>query len=651
MATVANLSVVLDLFNRPFVAGLNAARSALRAFNVELSTVFAHAGPFTFRMGPGAAGMGALVAGIAKLGIEAVKTAADFERMEAALTVMTGSAERAKELMNEMVQFAAATPFELKDVTTGTQRLIAYGFAADQAIPILSKLGDMAAAWPGGMEQGLERVIRAIGQMRSHGVVRAQELNQLAEAGVPAWEALAAQISKVSGETVTVARAMEMVEDRSVTARTGIMAIFHASERFAGTQERIMQTLPGLWSNFRDNVTMFMRALGDVITEGFGLKDATRSLTDFFGFLRSQMDNIRPAVLFIGQVFRTTFEVALAAARELVRTLSDLTRNIDASPERLADLRGKIIDLFESAALGARGFINEAKIAAGTVLEDFGAPLLRVLSHLVKGFEYVVVLIGKVGISVDTLLPGLALLRDFAGWLGDKFKGTKAPSDALAVAQGLADAADALAAQGKGLRATDPNAGLAGIRDFAAGVRAGITPLQAAQGLVAGLAVAMKDLGRATKEVSLPFTGFSKKIQDAIKDMKGPLHQHAQDWKAMNNEIADNTLAGFDLMARGHFAMLGAMAVARRAATIQMGRDFLELQKKFGPSAEGFQALEGRSREAGAAINKVLNRRANADQDPQAIMKAMLALQKQQNDNLLKIGEKVEAAGKNAGLW
>ena len=97
----------------------------------------------------------------------AIKTGMTYntqiETYEAAFTTMLGSAEKAADLMEQLKQKAAATPFELEDLTAATQLLMNYGLTADEAMDKMSMLGDIAQ----GNAEKMQRIATAYGQMSS----------------------------------------------------------------------------------------------------------------------------------------------------------------------------------------------------------------------------------------------------------------------------------------------------------------------------------------------------------------------------------------------------------------------------------------------------------------------------------------------------
>lgn len=189
-----------------------------------------------------------LVGATAAAGTFALRTASAAETTEISFTTMLGSAEAALDMMDELADFAAHTPFELSGLQTATRQLLAYGFTAEDVIPMLTAVGDATAALGTG-QQGIESVTRALGQMQTRGKVSAEEMLQLTEAGIPAWEYLARAIG------TDTAGAMEAVSDGAVSASEGIAALTKGMEQdFGGMMEEQSKTVAGLFSNLSDAI-------------------------------------------------------------------------------------------------------------------------------------------------------------------------------------------------------------------------------------------------------------------------------------------------------------------------------------------------------------------------------------------------------------
>ena len=217
-----------------------------------------------------------LTAGVAAASRWAAGVVGAAEQADIALSTMLGP-ERARAMLEELAEFARKTPFEMGGLTSATQKLLAYGFAAEDVIPLLTSVGDASAALGAGQE-GIDSITRAMGQMQAKGKVMSEEMLQLTEVGVPAWQYLA---DVVSGGDVPAA--MEMVTAGAVDADTAIAALRDGMEGdFGGMMAEQATTLQGVLSNLSDAVESQLRKLKD--TDGWAdMTEALSRLSDAAG--------------------------------------------------------------------------------------------------------------------------------------------------------------------------------------------------------------------------------------------------------------------------------------------------------------------------------------------------------------------------------
>lgn len=216
-----------------------------------------------------------IAAAAAALGIASVKMNADMEMTTRAFEVLTGSAEKAKEHIAQLESFAATTPFELPGLLDASKKLQAYGFQVDAVIPIMRTVGDAAMAVGLGQE-GIDRITLALGQMNAKGKVSAEEMRQLAETGLPAWEMLA------KGIGVSVPEAMDMASKGAINAKAGITALLTGLDsKFNGMMEKVAGEIPQSFSNMQDSVKSIMRTIGADITKTFDLKTKMKGAADW----------------------------------------------------------------------------------------------------------------------------------------------------------------------------------------------------------------------------------------------------------------------------------------------------------------------------------------------------------------------------------
>ena len=222
-----------------------------------------------------ATGLAAATAALAAFGVASIKLAGDMDASRKALTTLLGDAKAAEKMLADLASFAADTPFELPGLLTASKKLLAFGFASQEIIPMLAAIGD-AAAMLGIGQEGISRLTNAIGQMQAKGKVSAEEMMQLAEAGVPAWKFLADAIGK------DIPTAMKMAEQGAIDSTTGINALLMGMQsKFQGGMEALSKTIPGLMSTIKDNVGMVMVEIGDSIAKNLNLVEKLQGVADW----------------------------------------------------------------------------------------------------------------------------------------------------------------------------------------------------------------------------------------------------------------------------------------------------------------------------------------------------------------------------------
>ena len=223
-------------------------------------------------------------------------------------TTLLGSTEAADRMLKEMASFAASTPFELSGLKDNVRFMLAMGFEAEQALPLLAQIGDAVSSLGGG-EAEIQRVVRALGQMQQKGKVSAEELNQLAEVGIGGWKYLAAEFETTIGDVQKAAEAGALDVNRAVQAIARGMGT-----EFAGGMAALSDTAAGALSSVRDVATQTLTAL----TAG-----AFDELTADLRAVRDSMDGVNAAAG-DGTVREWSDRIAYAyrVAREFVQILA-----------------------------------------------------------------------------------------------------------------------------------------------------------------------------------------------------------------------------------------------------------------------------------------------------------------------------------------
>lgn len=205
-------------------------------------------------------GTGMLAASSAALGI-GLNYLAGMQSAETGLNTLTGSADKTKSIMKDLQTFAIKTPFDFPGMLAGERRLMGMGFAADEATGMLKSTADAVAATGGGQAE-LDGVITALGQIKAKGKISAEEMNQLAERGIPAWALLSKELGK------TPAQLMKMASDGKLLAKDALPALQKGFETtFGGSAAKQADTFSGRLANMKENFAIFAGALAKPLFE------------------------------------------------------------------------------------------------------------------------------------------------------------------------------------------------------------------------------------------------------------------------------------------------------------------------------------------------------------------------------------------------
>jgi tape measure domain-containing protein len=224
-----------------------------------------------------AAEIGGLVA-IKKFGSDVIEATGKMQQLQVALSTILQDKSKADQLIADIVQFAAKTPFNLDDVATGAKQLLAYGSSADNVVNELSMLGDVAS----GLQIPIGQLIYLYGTLRTQGRAMTVDIRQFAGRGIPIYEELA----KVLG--VSKDQVGELVKEGKVGFKEVEQAFKNMTSeggKFANLMESSAGTWPQRLSNIEDTLFQKMNEFGNKYKEvfEFGIgtaEDLVESLDD-----------------------------------------------------------------------------------------------------------------------------------------------------------------------------------------------------------------------------------------------------------------------------------------------------------------------------------------------------------------------------------
>jgi tape measure domain-containing protein len=171
-----------------------------------------------------------------------------LEQSQIGWTTLLHGGTQATQMLKDLQTVAAATPFTFEGLQQSARYLIATGTAAQQVLPTLIDIGNVAAGLGVG-EEGIAAITRAIGQMNTATKVHAQDMLQLTSVGVPAWEILA----QATGHTT--AEVQKLSEQGKITSDVFITAFREWSRQNFGTaMEGQAKTFQGAMSTITDSL-------------------------------------------------------------------------------------------------------------------------------------------------------------------------------------------------------------------------------------------------------------------------------------------------------------------------------------------------------------------------------------------------------------
>ena len=185
---------------------------------------------------------------MAQLTMDAEKTAISFE-------VLTGSAEKAKTLLDDMRKLDKKTVFGLQELSQAQKLMMNFGVGTEEAFGILTNLTEVAQ---GDAEQ-LMLLARGMAQVKAAGRLMGQEANQLINSGFsPLFE-----ISKSTGRSmVDLKKDMENGLISYDMVRQALEGLTTGGGRLAGMNDRISQTTGGMLGKLKTSIEQLSIQIG-----------------------------------------------------------------------------------------------------------------------------------------------------------------------------------------------------------------------------------------------------------------------------------------------------------------------------------------------------------------------------------------------------
>ena len=244
MAAVANVAINVDS------RGANKKLDDLGRKAKRTETAFGNLSSVVTKLGGALAGIQAAKFVIAKT--------SELERQTRSLQVLTGSLEQAKNVIRELQQFGAVTPFTSAELIETAKRLKAFGFETQNIVDVTKRLSDIAGAT--GADLG--GIATAFGQIQAKGRLQGEELLQLQERGVDLQGTLRKEYGLTADE---FQKALSKGQIGADAVNHALVKLTETGGKYAGGAISQSDTLAGRFSTLQDGIDNIARKIGEVL--------------------------------------------------------------------------------------------------------------------------------------------------------------------------------------------------------------------------------------------------------------------------------------------------------------------------------------------------------------------------------------------------
>lgn len=313
------------------------------------------------------------VAGVAASAF-ALKSATDFEQTRIGIENMLGSADKAKDLLKDISDFAAKTPFEFPELAQATRQLLAFGFNARDAFKTMKQLGDVSAA----VGAPIGDLAYLMGTLRTQGRAFTIDIRQFAQRGIPIYEYLA-KVLKTNEKEIT-----KMIEAGKIgfpQVQKAFAAMTAEGGKFHGSMAAQSKSLAGLLSTLKDNLGFVGRELIGINREGTVVAGSVFDrLRTAIGAFIPKLEAALPTIIKYGNAaFNAIIRFSGAVVKVAQNVGEYLAPKIKALVNSIGDLRRPLSNLITTYLAPMAQLIGRSLVfSIGVAIDAFNA-LARVL--------------------------------------------------------------------------------------------------------------------------------------------------------------------------------------------------------------------------------------------------------------------------------
>ena len=334
-------------------AQLKATTTALKAANNGMEGFANSTDKASGKYLAGAIAQGTVMAGIfSKLGSAALSAAEGFissgieynaqiEKYTTGFTNMLGSAEAAQQVMSQIQEDAAKTPFDVESLTKANQYLISAGENASYARKTIMALGDAVSATGGGNDE-LNRMSQNLQQIANTGKATAVDIKQFAYAGIDVYGILADYTGKSTAEVQKMTISYDLLTQ-------ALQAASEEGGRYYNSMDTQSQTMNGRVSTLQDNVKQLAGLLTGDLSSGVGVV----------------IGNLNDMLVAAQEAYKTDGWIGLAGA------ITGLTEPINTAKNAFKDFASKATTWLDQLSYKLNRFLGKAATADFDTYEEY----------------------------------------------------------------------------------------------------------------------------------------------------------------------------------------------------------------------------------------------------------------------------------------
>jgi len=190
----------------------------------------------------------------------ALRSAAKMETLETAFVGILGSSEEASNMVKNLFEFTAKTPFQLEGVAKSAKQLLAAGVTSTEMTKKLQLLGDISAA----ANIPLSDMSQIFAKIKNKGKAMTEEILQMSDRGIPVIDILSKEFN------ITKDAVFDMASKSQISFAMMESAMLNMTKKGGFAHEAMIlqsKTLTGVISTMRDNITLAMGEIGNVFIE------------------------------------------------------------------------------------------------------------------------------------------------------------------------------------------------------------------------------------------------------------------------------------------------------------------------------------------------------------------------------------------------